>query len=222
MKRYVELKDISDGKKYSHNDMVRLGCNDCEGCSACCANMESTVLDPWDISRLSFSSGYNWEHMFDEYLKLTVTDGLILPHLNMDNADNRCIFLDENGRCSVHEYRPGVCRLFPLGRVYEEDGFYYFLQTKECKKERRSKIKIEKWLGIPQLVLYEAYICKWHKLLGILQESLSSLDETQTKTLHMFMLKTFFTTPYEKEDFYGQFDRRYGKFIQTLGIQVTV
>ena len=28
------LKDISDGKLYSSNDMVKVGCHDCIGCSA--------------------------------------------------------------------------------------------------------------------------------------------------------------------------------------------
>ena len=54
MERNVSLEEITDGKKYHKNDMVRLGCNDCDGCSACCQGMgESIVLDPWDIHMLS-------------------------------------------------------------------------------------------------------------------------------------------------------------------------
>ena len=46
MKRNVRLEDISDGKLYTANDLVKADCHDCEGCSACCSGMASIVLDP--------------------------------------------------------------------------------------------------------------------------------------------------------------------------------
>ncbi len=36
MKREIDWKEISDGKLYSLNDMVKADCGDCKGCSACC------------------------------------------------------------------------------------------------------------------------------------------------------------------------------------------
>lgn len=54
MKRNINLEEISDGKLYTENDMAKVGCNDCQGCSACCQGMgESIILDPADIYRLS-------------------------------------------------------------------------------------------------------------------------------------------------------------------------
>ena len=53
MKREVDMNEISDGRLYGLNDMVKVGCNDCEGCSACCQGMgDSVKLDPLDIYRL--------------------------------------------------------------------------------------------------------------------------------------------------------------------------
>ena len=34
MKRNIDINEVSDGKLYEHNDMARLGCNDCAGCHA--------------------------------------------------------------------------------------------------------------------------------------------------------------------------------------------
>lgn len=56
----------------------------------------------------------------------------------------------------------GICRLFPLGRYYEEKGFRYFLQVHECQKENRAKVKVKKWLDTPDLKKYETYIARWH------------------------------------------------------------
>ena len=47
MDRYIDLNEVSDGKLYTSNDLVKAGCNDCQGCSACCESMADTIiLDP--------------------------------------------------------------------------------------------------------------------------------------------------------------------------------
>ena len=67
MERNVSFEEISDGKRYHSNDMVKLGCNDCEGCSACCHGMgKSIVLDPWDIHMLRCSLHVTFEQLMEE------------------------------------------------------------------------------------------------------------------------------------------------------------
>lgn len=39
MERHINLNEISDGKLYNLNDMVRADCGDCKGCFACCTGM---------------------------------------------------------------------------------------------------------------------------------------------------------------------------------------
>ena len=53
MRREVSLEEISDGKLYEANDMVKADCQDCAGCHDCCEGMgDSVVLDPLDVNRL--------------------------------------------------------------------------------------------------------------------------------------------------------------------------
>ena len=50
MNRYIDLKEVSDGKLYTSNDLVKAGCGDCAGCSSCCETMADTIiLDPMDL-----------------------------------------------------------------------------------------------------------------------------------------------------------------------------
>ena len=58
MLREIDLSEISDGKLYTGNDMVKADCRGCAGCSSCCQGMGSSIiLDPLDISTASpFSS----------------------------------------------------------------------------------------------------------------------------------------------------------------------
>ena len=117
MKRNVSLEEISDGRLYSRNDMVKAGCGDCKGCSSCCSGMgNSVILDPYDIYRLTALMGSTFEELMQGKIELNVVDGIILPNLSMSSGTETCAFLNEQGRCSIHAYRPGICRLFPLGR----------------------------------------------------------------------------------------------------------
>lgn len=213
MKRNVDLKEISDGRLYSSGDMVRADCRDCEGCSECCRGMGSSIiLDPMDVWRLQKGIKKGFQALLEEgKIELNMADGMILPNLKMDAEREACPFLDGQGRCSVHDCRPGLCRLFPLGRYYEENGFRYFIQIHECRKQDRGKIKIKKWLGIPNLKAYENYILEWHGFLNQCEDALETLSEENVRILELYVLRRFYETAYMAADengFYEEFSAR--------------
>lgn len=211
MRREVSLEEISDGKLYQGTDMVKADCFECQGCCDCCTGMGDTViLDPLDIYRLSKGLRKNMEELLSLYLEFGVVDGNILPHMCMTGQEERCVFLNAEGRCSVHPYRPGFCRLFPLGRYYENGSFSYFLQIHECKKKKRGKVKVHKWIDTPQVKKYEQFVSDWHYFLLDVQEVLYETEDTELiKNLNLYVMNRFYMTPYESErDFYEQFYER--------------
>lgn len=220
MKREISLDEISDGKLYGSNDMVRADCNGCDGCSACCRGMgESIILDPLDIHRLTNGLGVKFENLLQGVLKqgvpnieLHVVDGIVLPNLAMAGGEENlaCTFLNSEGRCSIHGLRPGICRLFPLGRYYEDHGFRYFLQIHECKKENKSKVKVRKWIDTPNLKAYEKFVTDWHYFLMDMEEIVkTAADQAAVKEVSMYVLNNFYLRPYDKEgEFYSQFEER--------------
>lgn len=219
MRRNVSLSEISDGKLYELNDMVRADCGGCKGCSACCRNMEeSIVLDPLDIFRLRNFLQVGFDDLLKRGVTLRVIDGVILPVIGMSGEGGACGFLDENGRCSVHEARPGICRIFPLGRYYEEDGFRYFLQIYECKNKNLSKVKVRKWIDTPNLKENQKYLFEWHRFLQRAESALEGAeDEGVRKNISMYILENFFRRPYEAgRDFYSQFSDWMGKACQVV------
>jgi len=196
MKREGDLSSLTDGKLYRSSDMARLGCNDCEGCSSCCKGMgNSVVLDPYDVWRLEQGTGIPFAQMIGNQVMLSVVDGLILPSLNMEST-GACPFLNEAGRCRIHAFRPGICRLFPLGRYYHDGGFSYVLMTGECKKENRSKIKIDKWLGEPNLKAYEKFILQWKVILEETRKLLGETTDLETqKQISVSLLQKYYLAP---------------------------
>ena len=171
MKRNVSLADISDGRLYKSNDMVKADCHGCRGCHKCCTGMgNSVILDPYDVFRLQQGLGKTLSGLLAEgSAELNVVDGVILPNLRMAGQEERCVFLNTEGRCSIHGVRPGICRLFPLGRYYEDGDFRYFLQVNECAASGRSKVKVSKWIDTPEQGRNHDFLCKWHSLLNSLE-----------------------------------------------------
>lgn len=209
MLREIDLSEVSDGKLYTNNDMAKTDCGGCQGCSDCCRGMGSSiVLDPYDIYRMTTGLEKSFEELLAQHYELNVVDGIILPNLKMDEKTDACTFLDADGRCSIHAYRSGICRMFPLGRFYEDNSFKYFLQIHECPKPNKTKVKIKKWLDTPDLKTYEQYICDWHYFLKGLQERVMENPDL-VKDLSMTILKLFYMMSYSAtEDFYKQFYRR--------------
>ncbi len=220
MKRNVDLAEISDGKLYDINDMVKLGCQDCAGCFACCQGMGSSIiLDPYDVFHIEKKVNKSFEELLAEHLELNVVDGIILPNLKLAGVKEACSFLTGEGRCSIHDSRPGICRLFPLGRYYENRSYKYFLQANECQKANRTKVKISKWIDIPDYPRYRDFVLEWHYFLNDVEELLvQNTDESFGRQCCMLLLQAFYIKKYDvTRDFYEQFAERMQVVKEALG-----
>lgn len=213
MRREGTLEELSDGRLYTSNDMVRAGCGDCSGCSSCCRTVGNTIiLDPYDIYSLTIHLKTSFTELLRDKIELNIADGVILPNISVSENGDGCGFLDKDGRCSIHDFRPGFCRLYPLGRYYADGSFKYILLKDECKKENRTKVKISSFLGIENLRAYEEYICDWHyyiKEIGQkITDSMAKGNDNEAKAVSMGVLQKFFTEPYVEGDFYEQYYER--------------
>lgn len=209
-----------DTKLYELNGMVKVYCNDCAGCFSCCQGMgESILLDPYDIWQLESHLNCTFAGLMQEKIELHVKEGLILPNLKMQGNSEHCGFLNEEGRCSIHAFRPGLCRLFPLGRNYENHKLQYFLLEDACTNANRTKMKIRKWLEIPDVRMYEEFLVTWHALRKDLQEKITENEsdgQDIMKEINMKLLHIFYEKQYMAEDFYGQFEERVRLFMDSL------
>lgn len=212
----------TDGRFYGLNDMVKAGCGDCAGCSACCRDMgDSVVLNPYDVCRLADGLGTSFERLLNGKVTLGVQDGMVLPNLAM-GPDGACGFLDGNGRCMVHALRPGICRLFPLGRDYGEEKIRYIFLVNGCKKANRSKVKVRKWIDTPDIAEQERFLTVWHRFCKKIRERMGACGEPgAAKALTMYVLKRFFLENYGPlSGFYGEFYIRLEAACGELGFSV--
>ena len=91
-------------KLYGNNDMVKVGCHDCMGCSDCCKDMGDSIwLDPYDVYQLTNGLGKAFEALLVKEVELHVEDGLILPNIKMVGDEIvKCSFLNAQGILRDH------------------------------------------------------------------------------------------------------------------------
>ena len=123
------LNEISDGKLYDIEDMVKADTCGCNGCSDCCKDVgDLVVLTPFDIYEMTTYLNTDFDKLLGDKILLRENNKITLPYLKMQDENKNCSFLDKNGRCTIHLKRPNICRLFPLGRAYQDNDFKYFFK----------------------------------------------------------------------------------------------
>ena len=233
----LELPWSKDGIEYSSEDAVNIWCDDCKGCNKCCENMSDTIiLDPYDIwqltHKLKVAGGGSVDFALlvseDGPLELSVTKGVILPHMKMVETEREdvgaCSFLTEQGRCGIHFCRPGICRLYPLARNYtvnekgqEEVGYFILRPELGCSAKNTTQVMVSKWIGIEPMDKYQDFLIKWHNIRKNLGDELTSSDKEDEQAIaenqkkQNKMLSLFFATPYG-DDFFAEFDERYASW----------
>ena len=220
MKSTNILEEISDGKLYDIKDIVKADTNGCKNCNDCCYDVgDLVVLNPFDIHEITKTLGLNFYELLGNKIELRNNNKISLPYLKMQK-DKRCSFLNKEGRCTIHSSRPNICRLFPLGRVYQDNDFKYFLQVGNCPKKELKDITVEKWIGIENYKENKEFILNWHKFIKALTFRLKFIrDEKELEEINKFILDSFYTISLkEGEDFYTVFSQILPKVKDKLGI----
>ena len=117
----------------------------CTRCGMCCLNREDIILSPMDIYKMAKELKLTPPQFFAEYCQTHIGDNSRMPIIRLQpiGDEMRCPLL-KNHKCSVHNVKPAVCALYPLGRyIALEKGDYsaegvaksevkYLLQPIEC------------------------------------------------------------------------------------------
>ncbi|OUQ40026.1 YkgJ family cysteine cluster protein [Faecalibacterium sp. An122] len=107
----------------------------CAGCGGCCRGREDIVLSGYDLYRLSRRLGLPPKLTARAFCKMyigTVSHLPVLRLMPVKEEHNNCPFFTEN-RCAVHEARPLVCALYPLGQEISPAGeVRYYFQATRC------------------------------------------------------------------------------------------
>lgn len=130
-------------------------CFQCRRCGNCCRDLEGQLmlepLDAYHLARLLREQGKaaSIDDVYVRYAHPDIVEG-ILPIYLMDTVGpgHACVFL-KDGRCSVYEARPQVCRMYPFSAAPGERGrdFRYFLCMEKPHHFTGGMVTVKHWLS---------------------------------------------------------------------------
>ncbi|HUI46166.1 MAG TPA: YkgJ family cysteine cluster protein [Nitrospirota bacterium] len=105
----------TDARILSGSDFIQLSCG-VNGCSSnCCTKSAPIVLNPYEIALICRESNLSYEDLLD----IVDTGRARSFPLVMLPRDPHCHFWTGKG-CRIYRGRPLACRLYPLGRVFDQ------------------------------------------------------------------------------------------------------
>lgn len=127
----------------------------CQRCGACCRHVEQKVmlesLDAFRLARFLKQRGdaiTGMDDVFSQYAAaVPLEEGYPIFTLQASGPEDACIFL-KDGRCSVYEARPRVCRLYPFTAAPGTKGrdFEYLLCTEAPHHFTDGRVLVNDWM----------------------------------------------------------------------------
>jgi len=112
----------TDARVLSDAESLQLSCG-IYGCTSnCCTKSAPIILNPYEIALICRESRQSYEDLLDIF-ETGRTKGFPIVMLPRDPA---CYFWTGKG-CRIYPARPLACRLFPLGRVFDNGLSYIVL-----------------------------------------------------------------------------------------------
>ena len=181
-----ELGHENDGEPAPLRPEDRFGfC--CQGCGDCCRSRQDIVLSGPDLHRLSARLRLPPELVSNAFCRQYIGPVSLLPVFRLQprkDAGYNCPFLT-GSRCSVHEARPLVCALYPLGQSIDEDGTVtYYSQDSSCGGQWMEFL-LRDYLVSSGIAQRESLDVKW----ALLNMRLSRWVQAASPTAHPVRLK---------------------------------
>ena len=200
----------------------------CECCGRCCRNLENALMvDPMDIFNLSKylreqgGEILGPEDMLARYAHPELLDGCYpIFQLNTEGEDHACVFL-KDGRCSVYEARPQVCRMYPFGAAPGERGrdFNYCLFTEQPHHFGNGSVKVKDWLGANFSKESRAFLKAHYQALPVLGKAIRSLGEQGYKRLAFKILYYLYFGYDLEKPFLPQYQANIAALMETIAGQ---
>ncbi|MEW5693569.1 MAG: YkgJ family cysteine cluster protein [Candidatus Hydrogenedentota bacterium] len=114
----------------------------CKNCGECC-RYYTAILTIYDIAKIMHNTGIRpseFVEFYKEGATKDVSDDLYLVTeqgrylIGFKKTEEGCIFLKDN-KCSIHNYKPPICKLYPLDLRWNNDNIleYNVIKHSICK-----------------------------------------------------------------------------------------
>lgn len=150
----------------------------CRSCGKCCRNRHDILLSAKDLYNMARHLGISIIELLKTYCNTYVGHDSKMPitRLQPIGGNSRCPFLDKR-KCRVHEAKPVVCAMYPIGRMIEfnekgdpiiEDGHQVvrYLNVKPDCEHKQRKQTVREWIGRWGITDSDPFYGAWNRVLS--------------------------------------------------------
>lgn len=195
----------------------------CRRCGKCCIHQHTIILTTRDLYNIAKKQNRPIKNVIEDYTEIYIGRNSRLPvvHLLSNGKNDSCPLLVD-GLCSVHDCKPAVCALYPLGRVikqhYDEKSgirkeptVHYILNDVTCGSAKRVNT-VRSWLERSGIAEHDEFYLLWNELMMDLCYIIRDMEKTDTAERSLVAVWSIITTylyfNYNiEEDLMPQFER---------------
>ncbi len=191
-----------------------------KGCKECCS-MNDVALYPFDIMQICQRLNITSHEFHQRYSRFWFDSKAKVLRCYLKTSPV-CVFFDEG--CKIYDSRPARCRLFPLGRMFnQDDTIQYYIPKEKCIGfDSKQKHTIQSWLDSCGIKEKDFMIKEWTQFI-IEMKNNPKLPLTD-KFFMMFFQKIFYDfdndlheVTQETKDQYNDLDKT--DFIARMALQ---
>ena len=177
----------------------------CKQCGYCC---DHTIIQlyPFDIKNICDQLNLTTKQFHQQH-SLFKLDQDKIPRCILKNRP-KCPFKEKG--CSIYSSRPVRCRLYPLGRVFQDEIIYVLPEERCLGFESGRKQTIAEWLVQQNVTEFDSLTKKWNDFL------ISLKDKEKSEFFPVIFRKVFydFDDPLIKE--YRKEENNLEQFMENL------
>lgn len=161
----------------------------CRRCGKCCRNQREVLFTARDLYNIASKLEITTQTVIKRYAEVYIGPNSMIPLVNMvpKGRGASCPLLDEAGHCTVHDCKPTVCALYPLGRVLlnaapgepltpdEALRVRYILQEHDCGSAKKTQT-VRGWLEKFGILEEDRFFLDWNRVALLVGETARILN----------------------------------------------
>lgn len=206
----------------------------CTMCGKCCVDREDILLNPRDMYRISKYLDLPPVQILRDYCEYYIGHSSNVPivRLRPEGPQKRCPML-KGMKCLVHEAKPSVCAMYPLGRYMKFDAsnftpnavakasVQYILQPIDCGDQSEIHT-VREWLADFNVEAEDEAYIKWNMAISeigsLLKKMRSVVGESTMLLAERCALAALYLNYTFEEDFLIQFEKNVAELVALFRI----
>ena len=192
-------------KPITPEGIFSFACHPGVSCFNRCCHEIDVILTPVDILKIKTELNMSSDKFLTQYTTMQKLKGTGIPLVKLlmrDNSNGACIFLDKERGCSIYQFRPLVCRSYPLGvasldpRQSEDTSndqpseARFIIREDICMGHREPKTwTLKEWMKDQGTIGIESDNKTWLEIVAKLKAM--KLSENQKHEISLFIMASY-------------------------------